>query len=176
MKDLEVDCVAIRERIETVPIFRAFRGFPVTREFRLFVRGSLLPTFRPDRIRAEDKDVKDFSLAGHFPMPEFDGPAISVYHVQPYWPAAAVEGHTQEGGYWRDRLAEISTLSPGEYRKLCLMAGSALLGFDFVEEHDWSMDFLQDVSGAWWLTDMATARSSYRWDPDFPVVAGGNSL
>ena len=27
----------------------------------------------------------------------------------------------------------------------------------------WSIDFLQDAKGGWWLTDMAIATASYHW-------------
>lgn len=34
----------------------------------------------------------------------------------------------------------------------------------------WSIDWLQDSNGKWWLTDMAVEILSYRWEPDFKVV------
>lgn len=90
----------------------------------------------------------------------------AVSHVQPYWPEHAVAGHTEETG-WEERLREMSVLSTDEYEYLkaeTLKVAQAVPG-------DWSVDWLQDRNGDWWMIDMADAAVSYCWVPEFSVVA-----
>lgn len=122
--DLPTDVWVFRRLIHTRPLFHAFRGMPITREFRFFA----------DAERG-------------------------VHHVQPYWPAHAIEGHCRES--WKEKLAAASILTDVERDTLSALAVRAAQAVG----GDWSIDFLQDESGEWWLTDMALTATSYRWDP-----------
>ena len=94
-----------------------------------------------------------------------------ITHVQPYWLDKAFED-SEPGAYtsdMRDSLREISILSTHEFfelKDLTLKLRNVLPDFD------WSVDWLQDKNGNWWLTDMARAEHSYWWQPDFKVVEG----
>ena len=120
---------AVRRLIDTAPIFRCadYGGFPVTREFRVFVRGDV------------------------------------VEHIQPYWPADAVEKGAPDDPDWRAKLAAISMLADNAE-----IAPMAVRAVDAVGGGYWSVDFLEDRGGDWWLTDMADGDRSFRYDPEFP--------
>lgn len=84
-----------------------------------------------------------------------------VDHIQPYWPPDAIaEGRPDTGDWLRVLLSE-SVIMPTEQRALEAMAylvRARLPGY-------WSMDFLQDRDGKWWLTDIAEGDRSFRWEP-----------
>lgn len=90
-----------------------------------------------------------------------------VIHEQPYWPIAALDGQVSsqlESAelHWTHLLVAASRLSHSEREHLTglsLAANAAVPGF-------WSVDWLQDVDGKWFLTDMAEGEKSYRWSPD----------
>lgn len=126
---LPTETWAVRRLVETAPLFELpmYGGFPVTREFRLFVTG--------------------------------DG---EVEHLQPYWPAGAVEQGGPEDPGWRERLAEASRITLGERAALASLASTAQRALGGA----WSVDFLQDAAGGWWLTDCAEAERSFRYDPE----------
>lgn len=84
-------------------------------------------------------------------------------HTQPYWPPDAVEQGRPDAPEWRSRLAEISRLADDEAERLAFLAGMAVGALD---GGYWSVDFLQDRVGDWWLTDMAVGGDSFRWEPD----------
>jgi len=119
---------AVRELIPTVPLFRCegYGGFPVTREFRMFVRDDY------------------------------------VAHTQPYWPPDAVEEGRPDDPDWRAKLMEASMLTDYEWYQL---EGWAMRACEAVGGGYWSVDLMQDATGAWWLTDMADGDCSYRWEP-----------
>lgn len=123
---------AVRRLIETRPLFRCehWGGFPVTREFRVFIRDD-----------------------------EFEA-------IYPYWPAGALEEAGPDREDWRELLAQASALSDDANEEIPTLAGwaSGALGGGY-----WSIDFLQDVDGKWWLTDMADGDRSYR--PEATVAA-----
>lgn len=75
-----------------------------------------------------------------------------------YWPVEAIEDHTKEPKY-RELLDALSS-EPNEMRTLRTMAEAAV---NAIGHGDWSVDLARDVSGKWWLTDMASSRSS--WHP-----------
>lgn len=123
---LPTDVWVLREMIPTQPLFRCdgYGRFPVTREFRFFVRDT------------------------------------EVEHIQPYWPPQAVEDGKPDLDVWRSVLDEISTLAAEEaldLQDLALEACAAVGG------GHWSVDFLQDRDGRWWLTDMALGDNSFKW-------------
>lgn len=83
-----------------------------------------------------------------------------VTHIQPYWPPDSIENPDRPD--WQQRLAKMSRFPdrfPGkDIRKMSVVAAKACGG-------EWSVDWLQDRYGNWWLTDMALAEQSFRWTP-----------
>ena len=148
MADLPLVNFMIREMLPTKPIFLAFEDMPVTREFRFF---------------AENGEIT---------------------HIQPYWPEEAIlmrrrdtdapdaEPKTYIKGNvpdWKDKLSLMSALSTREYEMLAEMS-KAISKELSLPKGGWSIDWLQDKDGKWWLTDMAVEVLSYRWEPDFKIV------
>lgn len=125
---LPTDTWVVRELIPTAPLFRCqgYRGFPVVREFRLFVRDA------------------------------------SVEHMQPYWPEASIEdyGHPDNSD-WRELLRSAGTIKPSDWR---LIRTEALAAVAVVGGGYWSVDFLNDSDGGWWLIDMAEGDRSFRYE------------
>ncbi len=85
-----------------------------------------------------------------------------VEHVQPYWPANAFVGNLMPDtpADWAERLAKASRLTFDERNELTVLTFGACtaLGGGY-----WSVDWLQDADGKWWLTDMAEGEKSYRY-------------
>ncbi len=84
-----------------------------------------------------------------------------------YWPHTAVEEHVDESKYpnWRADLSALHELSDIDRLELQALARQAVLAICRAEKSIgfWSVDFAQDVSGKWYLIDMATARDSFHW-------------
>lgn len=80
-----------------------------------------------------------------------------------YWPEEAFEGREWDRWLpknWRGALKSISS-SPrdiGDLRDIAIQAVRE------IGHGEWSVDFARDRRGKWWLTDMATAESS--WHPE----------
>lgn len=93
-----------------------------------------------------------------------------IYHVQPYWPEEAFSDRDADllnsGG--REKLLLMSVMSETEFEKLAKMTVDVAKE---LPQTGWSVDWLQDTSGKWWLTDMAVDSVSYKWEPDFAVVS-----
>lgn len=107
------------------------------------------------------------TCAGYGDMPvgrefRFFANENGVEHWQPYWPPESVRQGYPSEFKWRAALQEASRLSKGEERMLGSMAIAAAAA---VDDDSWSVDFLQDTDGIWWLTDMAEGIRSFRWDP-----------
>ena len=83
----------------------------------------------------------------------------AVEHVQPYWPPDAIIAPSDLG--WRTKLEQANRLTWGERK---ILADVAVIATAAVGGGFWSVDFLQDKSGSWWLTDMADGDRSFRWD------------
>ena len=87
---------------------------------------------------------------------------VEFHH--PYWPPDSIETkygdlHTDEPN-WKALLAEVNRETPEEVEYLTEQSrkvASALPGY-------WSVDWLQDIDGKWWLIDMADGRMSFRWE------------
>lgn len=77
-----------------------------------------------------------------------------------YWPAGAFEdGHEPAIENWRELLQAIHDQPvPEELSILAVKAAAAAGG------GTWSVDICQDVTGKYWITDMAVASDSYHWD------------
>jgi hypothetical protein len=73
--------------------------------------------------------------------------------AHPYWPAEAFKNQPVT----KQQLAELHTIP--DLQELTLMT-------EYISRHfskAWSIDFLQDREGNWWVTDMALASTSYHW-------------
>lgn len=127
-RGLDYNVWVARRLIDTDPLFvcDAYGGFPVAREFRLFVRDEV------------------------------------VEHAQPYWPEQAVADGRPDDPEWRSKLAEAAKWDREEANLLKRLAVQAC---EAVGMGYWSVDFLQDNSGQWWLTDMAEGDRSFKYDP-----------
>jgi hypothetical protein len=81
-----------------------------------------------------------------------------------YWPEDAFESYAEWSkempGNWRGILRAQSK-PPDD---LVVLRSMALKACQAIGKGTWSADFAADRSGKWWLTDMATAESS--WHPD----------
>jgi hypothetical protein len=137
----------VREMIPTDPLFtcRAYHGFPVTREFRVFVRGG-----------------KDADTGKRW---------AGVEHIQPYWPEDAVSQGQPDHHNWRQMLARASQLATLERDWLCVNAKAAC---DAVGGGYWSVDCLEDRNGNWWITDMADGDQSFRFEPSSLLCEGSS--
>lgn len=78
-----------------------------------------------------------------------------VTHVQPYWPLGAV---LQGGGTQQMHTDLYPEPVPPALAEMAVKAAKACGG-------EWSVDFLEDNDGRWWLTDMAPAACSFKYDP-----------
>ncbi|MBV8781157.1 MAG: hypothetical protein JO353_07140 [Phycisphaerae bacterium] len=86
-----------------------------------------------------------------------------VSHIQPYWPANAIEQGRPAATDWRGRLREINRLEDHDRRILSEMS---LQAFRALGEGDWSIDWLLTTDRDWVLTDMAEASRSFRYEPE----------
>lgn len=76
---------------------------------------------------------------------------------QPYWPVEAFIGHEPNVDGWKEKLAAFKQIEPEVLNLLAKQAANVsaeLGGF-------WSVDFLKDKNGKWWLIDMAEGEKSY---------------
>jgi len=76
----------------------------------------------------------------------------------PYW---AAEAFDNQKGVTAEQVKQLNTKP--DMVELTKMAEYVSARFD----GSWSVDFMQDSKGDWWLTDMALASSSYHY-PDCP--------
>ena len=135
--------LVVRKMIDTIPAFHAFYGeMPITREFRFF------------------------------------SSAENVVSYQPYWPEGAIERQSVDVDNWRELLASMNQLTPLEKTELIAKASlvaSKLSGewpdFHAEKSDSWSIDFLQDKHGNWWLIDVAQAHESYKMNDHEGLVA-----
>lgn len=135
---LPTDVWAVREYLDVEPLFRCVRfgNMPVVTEFRVFIRGD------------------------------------EIEHVQPYWPLGALEQGEPDVEDWRERVAHSRSLMHSfagpDGEDVWTMSGEAagLLARRYGDDRMfWSMDWLLDRHGKWWLTDMAEGDRSFRYDP-----------
>lgn len=105
-----------------------------------------------------------FHAFGGMPITQefrFFGGKGKVQGYQPYWPEDYIKEPSIQD--WKAKLSVISRLSTLERKKL-------MLATECVTDHlegDWSVDFLKDRHGKWWLIDMAEAGLSYKNEKDF---------
>jgi hypothetical protein len=85
--------------------------------------------------------------------------SLHVLCAHPYWPEEAIKGHTTDPD-WKKKLNELQAISPPT---LISMGEKAIAAAQAVGGGTWSVDYAQDISEKWWLTDMALAEDSYHW-------------
>jgi hypothetical protein len=86
----------------------------------------------------------------------------------PYWPEEAFrQGHNTDDKVTDEQIKQLAEMPDME--ELTKLAEYVSKQFSFA----WSIDFLQDIDGNWWLTDMALSNSSYHW-PDCPYKDNKN--
>lgn len=76
---------------------------------------------------------------------------------QPYWPHLAFEHNEPDCENWSERLDAMKVISPLDLKHIIAQSEAVtekLGGF-------WSVDFLKDRDGKWWLIDMAEGDKSY---------------
>lgn len=108
-------------------------------------------------LRSSFKAFDGMPVAREFRVFVKDG---EVLHVQPYWPPQFIRSPSVED--WEERLAEISYLDEQEGVELeerAIEVSAHIQGF-------WSVDFAQELSGEWYLIDMARGEMSYCWFPE----------
>ena len=138
MAGLPTNVWAVREMLPTTPLFTAFRGMPICREFRVFVDGP--------EVVCEHPYWPPKALVQGFPRKQ---------SVQ--W---GLDEDIRQLPENFDRLYwDLCSLPEGDRRKvtqLASLAGAVLGG-------KWSVDVLETKRG-WYLTDVAEADRSFHWD------------
>lgn len=78
--------------------------------------------------------------------------------AHPYWPEEAFrQGHNTDDKVTDEQIKQLAEMP--DMKELTKLA--EYISQQFM--HAWSIDFLQDTDGNWWLTDMALANASYHW-------------
>jgi hypothetical protein len=132
--------VAVREMIQTRPIFHTFYGeMPITREFRYFYHEGRVVCHHPYWPPAAIARERRYSWGGGLPDD------------------------------WRARLEAISQDTPGEVERLTVLAERIGRAVEHPDARSWSIDFLEDANGDWWFIDCAVAERSSHWY-DCPVA------
>lgn len=90
----------------------------------------------------------------------------SVVFKHPYWPPLALAGETSDPE-WESKLELMNASvieSFGFLTSLSETVGKALMPLG----PNWSIDWLTDADGNWWLIDVAIEEESYKWS-DFKL-------
>ena len=114
-----------------------------------------------------ETDAEFHAFYGKMPVTQefrFFASKGKVEGYQPYWPERSIENASVTD--WAERLKKISTLGPRDQARLIDMAANVTRRL----EGEWSVDFLKDRHGKWWLIDMAEGARSYRNDAEFIKV------
>lgn len=159
MADLPLTCFLAREMLPTKPIFLAFDDMPITREFRLFAENGEITHIQPywpddAFLRPKDSYMSESDMEAIKKNPES---LIATTHIK------------DDIHDWRDRLSLMSALSSEEYGLIAGMSKEISKALP-LPVGGWSVDWLQDANGKWWLTDMAVEILSYKWKPGFEVI------
>lgn len=90
----------------------------------------------------------------------FEKDKVTKHH--PYWPPKSLENQNTNLTDWKDLLDKINKESLSEI--LLLKEKSLLVGKKLSKLHDnWSIDWLEDKNGNWWLIDVAVMEKSFIW-------------
>lgn len=87
------------------------------------------------------------------------GKAIAKW---PYWPPFSIEDADCDD--WQPKLSAINEETPEEVAFLQPLAEKVAA---ILQPYDWAIDFLQDVNGKWWITDVQESNRSFHWT-DYP--------
>jgi hypothetical protein len=79
----------------------------------------------------------------------------------PYWPEAVFQEPLSPED--KSALETINTISKEDEEYLCQEAQKAAKALHPLHSDGWSIDFLQDADGAWWLIDVARSHQSWHW-------------
>lgn len=183
--------IVVREMLKTTPAFYAFNGMPITKEFRFFARDGKADSYQPywpaeafkdeptpvnpdwDKIRAEILSKTPTMKHTHMvaQMPQRPPPRLMTIHTEGIEPLRGE--YRLESRRWApeqspkprlltaeqrlEKLAEMNTISDSDLTQLIehAQAVTRILG------GYWSVDFLQDAAGKWWLIDMAEGDLSF---------------
>jgi hypothetical protein len=86
----------------------------------------------------------------------FNNHKLVCFH--PYWPATAINGHTEDKN-WKEKLDTINKLTAKEEKLLTGLTRAVSYKF----EGFWSVDWLQGKDKNWYAIDMATGEDSYHY-------------
>lgn len=134
--DLPTDVWAVREMLPTKPLFTAFRGMPICREFRVFVDGPEVVCVHPYWPR--EALLKGFPMCGKG------------------WSGSPLLEVPEEFYLLYESLCVLPRHARARVAKMASRAGSTLGG-------KWSVDLIETERG-WYLTDMAEAHRSFHWE------------
>lgn len=98
----------------------------------------------------------------------FEEKKVTMHH--PYWPESSLKGNIKKEN-WQKILKKINHESKTEIKlleELSLDIGNRLNKI----HPNWSIDWLQDKKGKWWLIDVAVKEQSYIWK-DYPYLTKG---
>jgi len=145
---------AVRELLPTKPVFHAFKGMPITQEFRFFVEdGNVVhkqPYWPPESFEICFYNIPDID---NLPPNWMDGK--NDYSIK--LTEELIAGLPPKN--WRELLSDISQLDTAD--DLTLGSFSKMIG-EKVGGY-WSIDWLNTEKG-WYMIDMALGAESYKWD------------
>ena len=141
---LRKNAVAIAYMGELVGV----RGFPV-RDWYVREYLNVTPLFTAFGSTPIIREFRLFAAGGR------------VHQYQPYWPADSISGSRPDNEDWERILAEASVLDSATAD---LLGAYAETVSGMMPADPWSIDFLEDADGKWWLTDMALEHQSYKSD------------
>lgn len=184
--------IVVREMLKTNAAFYAFNGMPITPEFRLFATDGKVegyqpywpeeafdrePTIDPERQAAWDKLAQELR---ENPMQN----AVMIAEMPQHPPSrvltAVCEGiepcreqftvrHHNPLISKEDRTAKLNALKQLSSEDLSMLIGYAEAVTEALGGY-WSVDFLQDVNGKWWLIDMAEGNLSFKDQQGFVTL------
>ncbi|HDY86538.1 MAG TPA: hypothetical protein ENH82_00300 [bacterium] len=82
-----------------------------------------------------------------------------ITHEQPYWPPDTIKDPDTDD--WEYKLAEISLLDDKDALSLAYEVADR-----FKDDEGFSVDVCKTINGEWYITDMALAEYSYKWEPE----------
>lgn len=147
---------AVLEQLANIVGYQGFSPYPVSPSLLIRQMLDTDPAFRAFNGMPVTQEFRFFAGKG------------KVEGYQAYWPEHTIQNPDADD--WQSRLAEINSIKPKDLKELVAMAMSVTRHLD----GDWSIDFLKDRYGKWWLIDMAEGAKSYRSEVEFKsLVSNG---
>lgn len=133
---LPTETWVVREYLDLNHAYRAFKGMPVSREFRLFLKDCQVqcihPYWPPKALESQ------FPWSTHF------------------------TDHNPHGIFpWLEKANQLTKVERKELDQMGTTVGRAFSG---QRHRDWSLDIAQKRDGSWVAIDMALAAMSYHWE------------